>query len=130
MKKCIILLFAVSALFACNSGGSKNETKDSTNKKETVTDNSNNPDYQKGLEVLSRTQICATCHKIDEKVTGPAWRDVAKKYAGQDTAVAHLSKKIISGGSGVWGEIPMPPNPGVSKEDAEALAKYVLSLNK
>ena len=105
--------------------------KEETKKEETpaATDNSSNPDYQKGLEIVGKND-CMTCHKIDEKNIGPAWRDVANKYAGQDTAVRYLANKIITGGAGVWGEVPMAPHASLSKEDAEALAKYVLLLKK
>ena len=61
---------------------------------------SDNPVYQRGLEITANSD-CFTCHKIDEKNIGPAWRDVANKYAGQDTAVEYLAHKIINGGSGV-----------------------------
>ncbi|MFN4008267.1 MAG: c-type cytochrome [Chitinophagaceae bacterium] len=108
--------------------GSNNETKETTTAStSTVVDLSSNPDYQKGLELISKSD-CLTCHKIEEKLTGPAYKEIAQKYAGSDTAVAYLSKKIISGGSGVWGSIPMTPHPQVSQADAEAMAKYVLLL--
>src|SRR5204862_469179 len=73
---------------------------------------------------------CFTCHKIDEKNIGPAWRDVAAKYAGQGTAVKYLAHKIINGGSGVWGQVPMAAHPTLSEDDAETVAKYVLMLKK
>ena len=65
---------------------------------------------------------------IEEKNVGPAWRDVANKYADSANAVAYLSHKIINGGSGVWGQVPMAAHPTMPQEDAEALAKYVLLL--
>ena len=62
-------------------------------------------------------------------ITGPSYRDVANKYAGlPDTIVTHLASKIISGGNGVWGDVFMLPHPGISKEDAEAMVKYILLL--
>jgi len=131
MKKCIILLFAVSALFACNSGGSKTETNDSTTaKKGEATDNSSNPDYEKGLALVAQSD-CLTCHKVDEKIQGPTYRDVANKYGSMpDTIITHLANKIIKGGFGVWGEIPMTPHPTLSQEDAAAMVKYILLLKK
>ena len=72
---------------------------------------------------------CLTCHKVDEKLTGPPYRDVANKYADlPDTIVTHLADKIRSGGSGVWGEIMMLPHPAISQADAEAMVKYILLL--
>ena len=130
MKKFFLPILSFSLLIACNSGGSKEEKQ--TDKKETsteVADISANPDYQKGLGILAKND-CLTCHKVDEMLTGPAYRDVANKYAGVDTAVSYLAKKIISGGSGVWGSVMMTPHPGVSQEDAEAMAKYILLLKK
>lgn len=72
---------------------------------------------------------CKTCHQIDTKITGPSFREIADKYAGYpDTIVAHLADKVITGGMGVWGEIPMTNHPGLKKEDAEAIVKYILLL--
>ena len=91
---------------------------------------SSNPDYQKGLELIGRYQ-CIACHKVDEKLTGPTYREVANKYAGADDAqVSSLADKIIKGGFGVWGEVPMTPHPNVSEEDAKAMVKYILLLKK
>ena len=129
MKKMMIISAAFTVLLACNSGSNdnKNEAKPDE-KKETANDLSKNPDYQKGLELVSKSD-CFTCHKIDEQLTGPPYRDVANKYAGEpDTIVSHLAQKIIEGGSGVWGQVPMTPHPAISKEDAQAMVKYVLLL--
>ena len=72
-----------------------------------------------------------TCHQIDEKLTGPPYREVANKYAGMsDTIVTHLAKKVLTGGNGVWGEIFMTPHPDVSQADAETMVKYILLLKK
>lgn len=71
---------------------------------------------------------CMACHAIDQKRLGPPLKDVAAKYAGDSGAVAMLSKKIQSGGSGAWGEMPMPPQPQVSDADAKTLAEFILSL--
>jgi len=128
MKKAIFLMAIIGLLAAC--GGGEKEKSGEAKKEEKPVDNSDNPDYQKGLEVLNRVTICATCHKIDEKNIGPAWKDVAAKYSGQDTSFNYLVNKITNGGSGVWGEVAMPPNTAVAKEDVEALAKYILLLKK
>ncbi|MEO7984127.1 MAG: c-type cytochrome [Bacteroidota bacterium] len=127
MRKIILAMLIISFLSSC--GGGKSDKKTGDDKKETGMDNTKDPDYQKGLDLISRSD-CFTCHKIDELVTGPSYRDVAKKYAGQDTAVSYLAGKIISGGNGVWGEVFMTPHSGVSTEDAEAMAKYILLLDK
>ena len=130
MKRMLTSVISLAVLIACNNGGSKEESKG--DKKETgtdVADITENPDYKKGLDVLAKND-CLTCHKVDEVLTGPSYRDVANKYAGADTAVAYLAGKIISGGSGVWGNVMMVPHPGISQEDAEAMAKYILLLKK
>ena len=67
------------------------------------------------------------CHAVDKKLVGPSYKDVARKYAGDKTAVDKLAAKMIKGGSGVWGAIPMPANPQVSEAEAKRLAAWVLS---
>jgi cytochrome c len=134
MKK-IFLLAAVSALLISCGGGDKDkkadgETTQEPEKTENSTDISQNPDYQKGLDLIAKSD-CLTCHKVDEKLTGPSYRDVANKYASfSDTIVTHLAGKIINGGKGVWGEVYMTPHAGLSQADAEAMVKYILLLKK
>jgi len=79
-------------------------------------------------EALAKKYNCTACHQVGKKVVGPAYKDVAKKYKGQADAVAKLSGKVKKGGSGVWGPIPMPPNPAVPDADIQKLVKWVLSL--
>ncbi|MGL3000492.1 c-type cytochrome [Flavobacterium sp. RSSB_23] len=81
-------------------------------------------------EKLIAKQDCATCHKIDKKVIGPSYLDIAKKYPMNDKNINYLSDKIIKGGSGVWGAIPMAAHGALKKDDAKKIAKYILSLNK
>jgi cytochrome c len=119
-----------SALFiACGSGSNKNteSQKEKATEESGNEDISSNPDYQKGLELIGKND-CLTCHKVSETLIGPSYQEVANKYAGSDTAVEYLSKKIIEGGSGVWGTVPMTPHPQLSKEDAEQMVKYILLL--
>jgi cytochrome c len=77
---------------------------------------------------LARSKLCLGCHALDRKLVGPAFKDVAARYAGQRDAGARLAEKIVHGGSGAWGVVPMPANPKVSAEDARQLANWVLSL--
>lgn len=127
MRKFLFVPLALGVLIACNSGDKASEAK----KEDTpaANDLSANPDYQKGLKLLGQYD-CTTCHAVEDKVSGPAYREVANKYAGSDTAVAYLAKKIITGGSGVWGTAFMNAHTDMPQEDAEALAKYVLLLKK
>jgi len=78
-------------------------------------------------EALAKKKNCLACHAVDKKVVGPAYKDIAAKYAGQNAA-PKLATKIMKGGSGVWGAIPMPANPQVNQAEAETLVKWVLSL--
>jgi cytochrome c len=75
---------------------------------------------------LAKKNNCLACHAVDKKLVGPAYQDVAKKYAGQADAEANLTKSIKAGGSGKWGPIPMPPHAQLSDADAKALAAWVL----
>lgn len=76
---------------------------------------------------LADKKNCLACHSIKEKVLGPALKDVAAKYSGQADAAALLAAKIQKGSTGVWGEVPMPPN-DVTPAEAQTLAQWVLSL--
>ena len=76
---------------------------------------------------LAKAKNCMACHAVANKLVGPAYKDVAAKYAGQKDAEAKLIAKIMKGGSGVWGAIPMPANPQVSQAEAETLVKWVLA---
>ena len=77
---------------------------------------------------LAQKSGCTACHAVDKKIVGPAYKDVAKKYAGQKDAEAKLVQKVEKGGAGVWGNIPMPPNSSVPDADVKALVKWILSL--
>ncbi len=76
---------------------------------------------------LARKSNCMSCHMVDKKVLGPAFQEVATKYAGQDSAQKMLVEKVKKGGKGVWGEIPMPPNGQVKDADLDTLIKWILS---
>ncbi len=77
---------------------------------------------------LAKSKNCMSCHTIDKKIVGPAYLEIAKKYAGQKDAADKLALKIMKGGSGVWGAVPMPVNQQVNEEEAKRLATWVLSL--
>jgi cytochrome c len=137
VKKIILPFALLGVLIACNSNS---DTAASNNTDATTTDTAastttaaatdytQDPNYQKGLELEAKSD-CATCHKLNEKLVGPAFKDVATRYAGATEAtVDTLAGKIISGGAGRWGQIPMTPHPNMSKDDARTLVKYVLLL--
>lgn len=79
-------------------------------------------------QALAQAKNCLSCHSIERKIVGPAYKDVAKKYAGQKDAADKLTVKIMKGGSGVWGVVPMPVNSQVNEAEARKLANWVLSL--
>lgn len=83
-----------------------------------------------GGEKLIAKSDCIGCHNKVQKVIGPAYADIAEKYPLNDENVNHLADKIIAGGKGVWGEIPMTPHASLSKDDAKAMVKYILSVKK
>lgn len=78
-------------------------------------------------EALATKNGCMACHKVDVKVVGPALKDVAAKYKDDAAAAGTLAAKVKAGGKGVWGEIPMPPNPAVSDEDLGTIISWMLS---
>ena len=84
----------------------------------------------KAAEEMMRKDGCAACHAIDKTVVGPPFQEVAAKYKGDAKAAAMLAEKVKKGGSGVWGETPMPPNSFVSDDDIKALVEWVLTLKK
>ncbi|MDR2326617.1 MAG: c-type cytochrome [Acidovorax sp.] len=77
---------------------------------------------------LAKSKNCMACHATDKKLVGPSYKDVAAKYSGQKDAVNQLATKIIKGGSGVWGPIPMPANTQVNEADAKKLATWILTV--
>jgi cytochrome c len=77
---------------------------------------------------LAKAKNCLACHSVDKKLIGPAYKDVAAKYANDKDAEARLIKHVREGSKGVWGAIPMPPNPQVSEAEAKSLVDWVLSL--
>lgn len=77
---------------------------------------------------LARAKLCMGCHAVDRKMVGPSFKAIAERYAGQAGAQARLEQKIIHGGSGAWGAVPMPANPRVTPDEARQLAAWVLSV--
>ena len=81
-------------------------------------------------EDLIKKHGCVACHANDKKVVGPAYTEVAAKYKGDAGAAAKLMEKVKKGGSGVWGPVPMPPNPTVSDADLKTMVTFILALKK
>ncbi len=77
---------------------------------------------------LATNNACLACHAVDKKVVGPSFKEIAQKYAGDPAAEAMLIEKVKKGGVGVWGSMPMPPNPGIKEADIKTLVQWILSL--
>lgn len=134
MKKILIVLGACSIILACNSAEKSESTGDTTAAVEQVSVDTSataaaqaNTGSAKGEQLISSSD-CLTCHKVDAKIVGPSYIDVANKYEATDANIEMLAGKIINGGSGSWGEIPMAPHAALKVDDAKEMVKYILSL--
>lgn len=142
MKKIFIVFAVAAASYACGGGESEksapisnssesNQNAPVSDGKSAETAKADAPaataDAGNGKSLIEASD-CRTCHQDNAKVIGPSYVDVAKKYSESD--VQMLAEKIIKGGKGNWGEIPMTAHPNVSQADAEAMVKYILSMNK
>jgi len=147
MKKVFVILCISAAFAACGGNSSKNTGgSDSTNGAnqtakaansdadtvvaKTGTESTGGSAGSATGEKLIATLDCSTCHKVDTKVIGPAFQDIAKKYDASQANIDMLAKKIISGGSGNWGNIAMTPHPSLPESDAKEIVQYILSLKK
>ena len=130
MKKMFIVLGIASLVYAC--GGSEEKKVEPAPGTEKAADTpaaaATNP-HEKGLELIGAND-CTTCHAINEKKIGPAYADVAQKYENSQAVIDTLVNKVIHGGSGNWGNVPMTAHPNLSKEDATEMVQYILSLKK
>lgn len=131
MTKKFITPLVISALFiaACGGGGEKKEEAKSDEVKIAANETPAAPVVSKG-ETLIAAKDCLTCHKVELKLVGPAYIDVAKKYPATEENIAMLADKIIKGGTGNWGEVPMTPHPDIPVDDAKEMVKYILSTGK
>lgn len=124
MKQLFLSLAATSMMWMACGESNQSSTPAATS------DITQDPAYKEGLALVGKSD-CATCHKIDEKVTGPSYREIAAKYANAtDAEVSQVAQKIIKGGSGNWGEIPMTPHPSLNETDAVAMVQYIRLLKK
>lgn len=128
------VLLSVVLLAACG-GGSDSKTTENKEEasSEVVEDNSlvnekaAEAAASKGAELIEQKD-CKTCHKIDTKLVGPGYKEVAQKYEATEANIEMLAGKVIEGGSGNWGEVAMTPHADLPKEDAKEMVKYILSL--
>lgn len=151
MKKALLFLVIIGfAILACNNNKIENNNSDSLSSIDSVQTNAdtktNAPldtqvakndeiitsaksDIAEG-ELLIDQSDCLGCHKLDQKLVGPAYFDVAKKYDATDANMEYLINKIYTGGSGVWGELPMAAHHALTKEQLRKMVSYILSLRK
>lgn len=130
MKKLFIIFASSLVVMSCgDSSTDKNETDNkSTDAIATApAAEAKDPEAEKGLALVAKSD-CFTCHKLNETSTGPTYAAVAAKYKGQDNMMDSLAHKVIKGGAGVWGEVPMTPHPQLSEEEAKSMVRYVMSI--
>ena len=135
LSKQLVAVFSSAVLLAAcgNSTDTKTPTADTTAAAPAAAPASTASD--KGLDLIAASD-CTTCHKLNKEASsgasiGPAYSEVAAKYSpAADTTVDRLIKKVISGGSGVWGTVPMTPHPMLKPEDVKTMVTYILSLKK
>ncbi len=131
MKKIVYYLFASAFAMTVSACGSKTENKNTEEyvANESAAEAPTTLDAIAQGEALVKASDCKTCHHTVNKIIGPAHTDVAKKYEFNKANVDLLAQKIINGGVGVWGEVPMSAHVDISQADAEKMARYVLSLD-
>lgn len=150
MKRIYFILLPLALTVGCSGNSSdkdNNQGGSDSSKSVSVTAKARNSDAdtnmmkngteptggESGSEIgknLMASSDCNTCHRTDSKLVGPAFKDVASKYPASQANITMLAKKVISGGSGHWGDVAMTPHPSVSVNDAEEMVKYVLSLKE
>jgi cytochrome c len=132
MKKLFVILAFSAVVVGCGSNDSNPAKEDRQDEAKEVAKEpaGKSEDYKKGLELVAKSD-CFTCHKVKEASTGPAYEAVAAKYSpATDEVIEKLANKVIAGGAGSWGTVPMLPHPQLSKEDATAMVKYIMALKK
>ena len=130
MKKVLFTLMIAAGAYACGSSNNEaTEQKPISNAGEEAPKTEAAPVVaKKDGKALIEGSDCRTCHKDDTKLIGPAYKDVAKKYPNTPENIKTLAEKVMKGGQGNWGEIPMAGHPNLSMEDASAMVEYILSM--
>src|SRR5688500_16502833 len=131
----IVIIGSITVGLTSCGGAKKEEAKEEEQTEEALEDETAEPEKASSDDLIKQGQAlvdasdCKTCHHPTNKIVGPSHTDVAKKYEFTKANVTMLAGKIINGGSGNWGEIPMSPHTDISQADAEKMAMYVLSLD-
>jgi cytochrome c len=142
MKKILLVLAVCSVIAACG-GNSKSGSGDTSTTganqdakaQESNADTNSNKTGTEGASMspgakLIASNDCLTCHKIDSKVIGPSFNDIAAKYPSNEANIDTLANKVIKGGKGNWGDVPMTAHPALALADAKTIVTYILSLKK
>jgi cytochrome c len=130
MRKAFFILACASVMIACSDSGSSSEIKKDSSAANTSTPSATeNPVAKQGLALVAKSD-CFTCHKVAEKTIGPSYMSVAEKYPNNKEVIDSLAKKIITGGAGNWGTVPMTPHPQIPEADAKTMVEYILSLKQ
>ena len=133
MKRVVFTAGIFILMLAANISFAQTKTKKTVTARKTVvktTTTAGKPsaaDLEAGKALLSKSD-CLTCHKVDTKVIGPAYIDVAKKYPANEANYTKLTDKVIAGGAGNWGTMAMTPHPQLAKADVKKMVQYILSL--
>lgn len=138
MKKVPVLLFCLLSVTSAHyysfsqtkkaAAKTASKTASAKTKSSAVNKTISKADIEEGKNLISKSD-CLACHQLQTKVVGPAYAAVAEKYTATDANINKLSEKIIKGGSGVWGTVPMVPHPSVPTADAKKMVEYILSLH-
>jgi cytochrome c len=120
MKKTLVIILFIAVIIGCNSSDNKPAATETTTTEEETTD----PEAESGLTLVAQSD-CFTCHKVAEVSVGPSYEAVAQRYPNNDAVIDSLAGKIIDGGMGNWGTVPMTPHPDISQEDAKTMVKYI-----
>lgn len=136
LKKFLVVTAITISLIACGNNDAESETTTGAGTPATTENTAPQDqltasgisvaDADKGLDLISKSD-CLTCHKVEDRLVGPSYKEVANKYPVNDSTFGYLAGKIIKGGAGVWGQTPMAAHEGLSEEDARQMAKYVMS---
>lgn len=124
MKKIWVLFSCCTIIIACNSSGAPAKE---TDKKSQAVKTGPSPEDEKALEMIGSLD-CTSCHKLEERFVGPSYKEVANKYEATDSTISHLATKVVHGGQGAWGSVPMTAHPDLSMDSAKLMIKYIMTL--
>ncbi len=129
MKKTLLFLSGLTLFLAACGGGSSDTAETSTTTASTPPPASSSSAMSAG-ELLIVKSDCVGCHHKENKLIGPAYQEIAAKYPSTDENINLLASKIIKGGKGVWGAVPMTPHTKITEDEAKTMVTYILSLKK